>query len=258
MLGRHLRRWHCIQNPEERAMLLNLVNGRVEVKREHCPVPSCGHASTRLDRHLLGHKDVSRRKMQEYMAQLQLNVTIRLLGKLRATNPWVPLRSDLDLIAPQSTPFVRDLNVGTLKRACSKATASQKGQPKRVPVEDVCLWHLEGALEDPQSPSVDPPEKPCAEAFCCWQATALAKAVLELDQTRASLGKLRASRKYQALARKGELYVRTLKKAKWAGSRVTSLERPPKRVAVEAPEHSSRTTTRRRLRNHIPSPSWRR
>ena len=72
----------------------------------YCPVSSCGHASTRLDRHLLGHQDVSRRKMQEYMAQLQLNVTIRLLGKLRATNPWVPLRSDLDLIAPQSAPFV--------------------------------------------------------------------------------------------------------------------------------------------------------
>ena len=71
--------------------------------------------------------------------------------------------------------------------------------------EEPCPEGVVGGLEDPQPPIVDPPEEPCAEAYCYWQATALAKVVWELDQKKASLRKLRASQKYRSEEHTSEL-----------------------------------------------------
>ena len=205
-------------------LLVGLANGNVNCNKEPCPVPTCHHTSQSLNLHLKSHWEVSLQDRKDFMAQLKRTVTTRMLAELRATDPMLPLRSTLDLEAPQSH---------TADPRCAEA---------------FCQVKVEGDLEDPQFPTANPPhpEEPCAKAFCRWQTEALAK---ELDETTALLWKV--TQQYEALCRKGNLDL--WRKAKRA--RFTATTTPEEQPQVgEAPDPSSQTLDQTTFPDHIPSP----
>ncbi|KAG1960373.1 uncharacterized protein LOC120466694 [Pimephales promelas] len=96
-LSQHLRVTHKVINSQERKLLLAISSGRVDVRKGTCPLPSCGKSTSRLDRHLKDHTELTREAQQETMQALKRKKIIHDLTYLRASNPAVPMASTLDL-----------------------------------------------------------------------------------------------------------------------------------------------------------------
>ncbi|XP_067249026.1 uncharacterized protein [Chanodichthys erythropterus] len=95
-LSQHLRVSHKVINSQERKLLLAISSGRVDVRKGTCPVPGCSKYTTRIDRHLKGHSELTREAQQETIQVLKRKKIIHDLAELRASNPAVPMASTLD------------------------------------------------------------------------------------------------------------------------------------------------------------------
>lgn len=87
---------HKVINSQERKLLLAISSGRVDVRKGTCPVPTCSKYTTRIDRHLKGHTELTRAAQQEIIQALKRKKIMHDLTELRASNPAVPMASTLD------------------------------------------------------------------------------------------------------------------------------------------------------------------
>ncbi|MGL4478044.1 MAG: hypothetical protein ACRCVK_07385 [Aeromonas veronii] len=86
-----------MKNKQEKKYLLALESGRVNVRQGRCPVPGCGKETTRLDRHIQAHTELSKAERANTITACKQRKVLDLLGALRASNPEVPMISTLDL-----------------------------------------------------------------------------------------------------------------------------------------------------------------
>lgn len=96
-LGQHLRGLHGVINPRERECLVLLVNGRVDVRMESCSIVGCHSTSSRLDRNMMSHVEMSHKARKQARKALRRRVVIARLAEPRDSNPPIPLQSTLDL-----------------------------------------------------------------------------------------------------------------------------------------------------------------
>ncbi|KAA0718918.1 hypothetical protein E1301_Tti007765 [Triplophysa tibetana] len=96
-LSQHLRVFHRVVNGEERRLLLALESGRIEYRTACCPVLGCGKDTTRLDRHLKSHTELSKEDYQNAVDEIKKNKIMAHLAALRASNPKPPMATVLDL-----------------------------------------------------------------------------------------------------------------------------------------------------------------
>lgn len=95
-LSQHLRVTHRVMNLQERKLLLAISSGRVDVRKSTCPMPTCGKSTSRIDRHLMGHNELTAAARQETIQALKMRKILHNLSELRASNPVVPMASTLD------------------------------------------------------------------------------------------------------------------------------------------------------------------
>lgn len=95
-LSQHLRLTHRVVNLQERKLLLAISSGRVDVRKGTCPLPTCGKSTSRIDRHLMGHTELTAAARQETIQALKMRKILHNLSELRASNPVVPMASTLD------------------------------------------------------------------------------------------------------------------------------------------------------------------
>ncbi|CAM4574692.1 unnamed protein product [Leuciscus chuanchicus] len=86
------------ENKDERKLLLALESGRVNVRSCVCPVPGCGISTTRIDRHLKSHAELSTAAKESVLKQCKRKKVLAQIAALRATDPEVPLVSNLGLM----------------------------------------------------------------------------------------------------------------------------------------------------------------
>lgn len=96
-LSQHLTVTHKVCNKEERKLLLAIPSGRVDVRIGVCPVDACGKSTTRMDRHLVSHKELKAAAQKKIFLDLKRRKVIESIVKLRATNPVLPVVSTPDL-----------------------------------------------------------------------------------------------------------------------------------------------------------------
>ncbi|KAJ4936740.1 hypothetical protein JOQ06_001326 [Pogonophryne albipinna] len=97
-LNQHLLVTHKVWNKDERELLVKLAGGKIDVRSQKCPVPSCVTGKcTRLDRHMNTHKELSAASKDKLMKVVRKRLILDTLAGLRATNPTVPMVSRLDL-----------------------------------------------------------------------------------------------------------------------------------------------------------------
>lgn len=119
-LSQHLRMTHKVINSQERKLLLAISSGRVDVRKGTCPVPYCGKSTSRMDRHLKDHTELTRVAQQETMQALKRKKIIHDLTELRASNPAVPMASTLDLEDAPPPPAE-----GTCDKPCCQQARKQ-------------------------------------------------------------------------------------------------------------------------------------
>ncbi|KAK5872366.1 hypothetical protein PBY51_013078 [Eleginops maclovinus] len=107
-LSQHLRCKHRVHNKEEKAPLLLLANGRVDIRKEPCPVPGCLQHTCRLDRHIHTHTELSRKERAAVLRSLKRRVFIARSAKLRTTNLAIPMVSRVDLEDSQEEGGLKD------------------------------------------------------------------------------------------------------------------------------------------------------
>ncbi|XP_029595735.1 uncharacterized protein LOC115178622 [Salmo trutta] len=95
--SQHLRNTHNIRNTEERILLCNWQSGRVNIRKETCPVTGCSARLSRLDRHMESHTELNRSQRRRALEELRRRLTMERLATLRASNPVVPLATRLDI-----------------------------------------------------------------------------------------------------------------------------------------------------------------
>ncbi|KAJ8362179.1 hypothetical protein AAFF_G00390770 [Aldrovandia affinis] len=101
-VARHLRVAHQVANKKERDILTKLATGRIYIKKCRCPVPGCHFQGQRLDRHLVAfHTELSKKRRQAYSVRAKKEEAIDQLGKLRASDPAIPMVSQLDVQASE-------------------------------------------------------------------------------------------------------------------------------------------------------------
>ncbi|KAK1803148.1 hypothetical protein P4O66_021680, partial [Electrophorus voltai] len=108
----HLRISHGVANKEEKALLLKLVSGRVDVRVGICPMPSCNQHTTRMDRHLKSHTELSKDKQKEVLDELKRKCIIAKLAELRASQPAVAMVSILDIVEELWWEKLKDVEIG--------------------------------------------------------------------------------------------------------------------------------------------------
>ncbi|XP_041929933.1 uncharacterized protein LOC121694073 [Alosa sapidissima] len=87
-----------VTNSTERSILLQLGMGRIRIRTEPCPVPSCSYRSSRLDKHLAGgHSELTTAEREKLSADAKRIKALSLLRALRASNPQPPMVSTLDI-----------------------------------------------------------------------------------------------------------------------------------------------------------------
>lgn len=97
-MTQHLRSIHEIKNKEERSILLNLASGRINIRKENCPIVGCRYGGSRCDNHLLhSHPELTEGERKLQVEILKERVALEKLWELRATNPQPPMSSTLDL-----------------------------------------------------------------------------------------------------------------------------------------------------------------
>ncbi|XP_057180265.1 uncharacterized protein LOC130547909 [Triplophysa rosa] len=98
-LSQHIVVFHRVQNKDERKLLLSLESGRVNVREGICPLPGCGKETTRLDRHIKVHTELSSGAQEDALRDIKRKKVLKELAVLRESNPTVPMVSILDLQA---------------------------------------------------------------------------------------------------------------------------------------------------------------
>ncbi|KAI7789678.1 hypothetical protein IRJ41_013407 [Triplophysa rosa] len=98
-LSQHLVVFHRVQNKDERKLLLSLESRRVNVREGICPLPGCGKETTRLDRHIKVHTELSSGAQEDALRDIKRKKVLKELAVLRESNPTVPMVSILDLQA---------------------------------------------------------------------------------------------------------------------------------------------------------------
>lgn len=96
-LSQHLRVFHHVINVEERKLLLAMESGRIDYRMGRCPVLGCGKDTTRLDRHLKCHTELSKKARRNVVDELKKDRIMEQLAALRASNPRPPMATALDL-----------------------------------------------------------------------------------------------------------------------------------------------------------------
>lgn len=89
-LSQHLRLTHRVVNLQERKLLLAISSGKVNFRK------GCGKSTSRMDRHLMGHTELTAATRQETIQALKRRKILHKLSELRASNPVVPMASTLD------------------------------------------------------------------------------------------------------------------------------------------------------------------
>ncbi|MGL5500074.1 MAG: hypothetical protein ACRDCK_02815, partial [Plesiomonas shigelloides] len=74
-----------------------IASGRVNVREGVCPVPGCGKATSRMDRQLKAHSELSRETRRRAFKALKVAKILNDVAALRASNPAVAMVSTLDL-----------------------------------------------------------------------------------------------------------------------------------------------------------------
>lgn len=97
-LSQHLRVFHRVRNLKERKLLLALESGRVKFREGKCSVPGCDKTTTRLDRHIKTHTELTKADQRQAIRVFKRRVILQELAALRASNPDVPMASKLDLV----------------------------------------------------------------------------------------------------------------------------------------------------------------
>lgn len=97
-LSQHLRIFHRVKNLKERKLLLALESGRVNFREGECSVPGCNKTTTRLDRHIKTHKELTKAAQRHAIKEFKRRVILQDLATLRASNPAVPMALHLDLV----------------------------------------------------------------------------------------------------------------------------------------------------------------
>ncbi|KAI4794320.1 hypothetical protein KUCAC02_032137 [Chaenocephalus aceratus] len=96
-LNRHLTVCRGVANHRERAILLLLAKGRVNIRSVSCHLSGCGFTKTRFDRHLsVCHTELSPQEMEEAKNTARRKQAVKMLGELRRTNPVPSMRTTFD------------------------------------------------------------------------------------------------------------------------------------------------------------------
>ncbi|KAI4799992.1 hypothetical protein KUCAC02_016530 [Chaenocephalus aceratus] len=111
-LNKHLKHRHAVRNLEERAILLNMAQGRVNIRKVPCPQPECSYAGGRMDRHASQqHRELSHHERHQLLPRLKHDVTLQLLRELRERKPTIAMVTMLDKggsnVSPRHPPSVR-------------------------------------------------------------------------------------------------------------------------------------------------------
>lgn len=97
VLAKHLRQKRNVKNTTERTILNGLATGRTTVPPGPCPLPNCSPHLLNVEKHIMAHKDLSRRRLERERRKLKMQAAIALLAELRATNPVPEMVSTLDV-----------------------------------------------------------------------------------------------------------------------------------------------------------------
>ncbi|XP_051553439.1 uncharacterized protein LOC127440720 isoform X3 [Myxocyprinus asiaticus] len=138
-LSQHLRVMHNVKNKKERKLLLALESGRINVREGRCPIPGCGKDTTRLDRHLRTHSELSKVAQNDAMMLCKRKKILSELASLRASDPEVPMVSTLDL--EEDRPVLEDPEVplDSEEEECSNTTCKLQTQKLTSQVADLNL-----------------------------------------------------------------------------------------------------------------------
>lgn len=118
-LSQHLRVTHKGLNVTERRLILSLELGRVHYREGTCVIPGCGKKSSRLDRHIQGHTELSKAAQQDAIRDCKRKKVLEQLAALRASCPAIPMATFLDVDEAQNFwdeaeerpgPKIADLN----------------------------------------------------------------------------------------------------------------------------------------------------
>ncbi|KAI7795895.1 hypothetical protein IRJ41_009167 [Triplophysa rosa] len=97
-LSQHLRVTHKVLNVLERKLILSLESGRVQYRERTCIVPGCEVTTSRLDRHIQTHTELSKGAQRDVVRDCKRKKVLEALAALRATCPAVPMATSLDII----------------------------------------------------------------------------------------------------------------------------------------------------------------
>ncbi|KAK5882910.1 hypothetical protein CesoFtcFv8_021451 [Champsocephalus esox] len=87
-LGQHLRVSHFVLNKAERGKLVMLANGRLNIRAELCPVPSCTtQKGSRLDRHMKSHSELGPEGINNLDLQFKEAADIEDFGGAESKQP---------------------------------------------------------------------------------------------------------------------------------------------------------------------------
>ncbi len=141
---------HKVLNLKERKLLLALSSGRINVRKFTCPVPGCKKSTSRLDRHLRCHTELTQVAQHEAMKACKRKQIIEHLASLRSSNPEEPMVSTLDLDEAQDVWDVPTAPEEEEEEECDKASCKAKVKNLQDQVADLNhqVDSLTGALKD--------------------------------------------------------------------------------------------------------------
>ncbi|KAJ8348551.1 hypothetical protein SKAU_G00271400 [Synaphobranchus kaupii] len=103
-----------------------------------CPVPACCFRGQKLDRHLArSHVELTQKRCQAYSHRAKREEAIAQLGQLRASNPAVPMVSQLDLQASEGGSAEREVaeDGGCQNPACDRQRQDLEDKVSRLEKE---------------------------------------------------------------------------------------------------------------------------
>ncbi|KAK9976406.1 hypothetical protein ABG768_021611 [Culter alburnus] len=137
-LSQHLGVSHGVRNKAERKLLLAIPSGRVDVRKGTCPLPACGKYTSRMDRHLATHTEVTVAARRQATETLKRKKILEGLAKLRASNPAVAIVSSLDLAEELDDPIVaveEEEAAGEQESACNNPSCQDEREDLRRQVD---------------------------------------------------------------------------------------------------------------------------
>ncbi|KAL0163625.1 hypothetical protein M9458_039378, partial [Cirrhinus mrigala] len=129
-LSQHLRVMHKVLNVKERQLLLALSSGRINVRKGTCPVAGCKKETSRLDRHLRTHTELSKTARRDALQACKRQKILGELASLRASDPEEPMVSTLDIDEAQDVSDVPPVPEEEEVEECSNARC--KAQMKKL------------------------------------------------------------------------------------------------------------------------------